>query len=107
MTKFRKISRVDQAIFEQLKSQTAEDDLEKGRRGTIATPQQIVGYRRRPENIFASMIKEVWEKEKQKDDSLPAKHIIKKKSSRKHKRGHRSVKSIKNRALKFNNNSRQ
>ena len=60
MIKFRKVTALSQAVGEQLKSQVAEDGLEKGRRGTIATPQQIVGYRRRPENILAGMIKDEW-----------------------------------------------
>lgn len=95
MIKINKITAFDQAIAEQLKSQAAEDGLEKGRRGTIATHQQIVGYRRRPENIFASMIKDVWF----------SKEEMKKPNTRKRKRGPRSLESRKRKELKFNSKS--
>ena len=46
---------MEEAIGEQLKSQAAEEGIENGERGTVATPQQIVGYRRGTENIFIAM----------------------------------------------------
>jgi len=95
MIKFRKISRVGQAVGEQLKSQVAENGLEKGRRGTIATPQQIVGYRRRPENILVGMIKDEWCSKEEINQQSPVKQFIKKKNHRKHKRGTRSMECCK------------
>lgn len=49
---------IEEAIGEQLKSQAAEDGLEKGKRGTIAIPQQIVGSRRRMDDIISDLIDE-------------------------------------------------
>ena len=43
------------AVNEQLKSQAAEDGLEKGKRGSKATPQQIIGCRRSQEKILNAM----------------------------------------------------
>lgn len=60
MIKFRKLSGVGQAMDEQFNGQAAEHGLEKGKRGTIATPQQMAGYRRSTENIFVGMIKDTW-----------------------------------------------
>jgi len=106
MIKIKKKSLICEAVAEQLKSQAAEDGLEKGGRGTVAMEQQIVGYRRRTENVFASMIKDEWYSKKELDSKPPIKPGIKKSSNRKRKRGPRSIQAIEKRALKFNSNSR-
>lgn len=44
-------------VAEQLQSiLRPEDGLEKKKRGTYATVQQLMGYRRHPENIMADML---------------------------------------------------
>jgi hypothetical protein len=53
-SKWRRIA-VDDAVAEQLKSQAAADHLDQGPEGSIALPQQIVGSRRRTENILVDM----------------------------------------------------
>jgi len=94
MIKIRRTTAISHAIGEQLKSQVAEDGLENRRRGTIATPQQIVGYRRRPENILTGMIKDEWFSKEELNQQSQLKQIIKKKNHREHKRGTRSIQSI-------------
>jgi hypothetical protein len=47
---------IEDAVAEQLKSQAADEGLEKGKRGTIATPRQIVGSRRRADHIILELI---------------------------------------------------
>jgi len=49
---------IDDAVAEQKKSRAAEDELNKGKRGTIATPQQICGYRRRVESVIINKMDE-------------------------------------------------
>jgi hypothetical protein len=82
---------IELAVEEQLKSQGAEDNLEKGKRGTVAIPQQMVGSRRRTEDIFAGMIKDEWARKELINRQLPTQRITKKKNSRKRKRGPRTV----------------
>jgi hypothetical protein len=48
---------IEEAMGEQTKSQAAEEGLKKGKRGTVATPAQIVGYRRRAEYIYSDMLR--------------------------------------------------
>ena len=89
---------LNKAVDEQLRSFLCpEDGLEKIIRGKCATRAQITGFRRKTENLFISAIPDVWEKEKQKDNSLPARFVIKKKNPHKHKRGHRSVQAMQKR----------
>lgn len=85
-----KLAILNEAVGEQMKSQAADDGLEKGKRGTKAIPAQIVGVRRRTENIFAGMIK----------NSSFAKSFVKEQqaeltsktpNTRKRKRGPRSI----------------
>ncbi len=102
MSKIRKKSFINEALAEQLKSQGSEDGLEKGGRGTVATEQQIVGYRRRQENILVGMIKDVWYS-REELTSKPSK----KQNIRKRKRGPRSQEAMKRRQLKFNSDLNQ
>lgn len=90
MIKIRKTVAVSRAVIEQLKSQAPENGLEKGKRGTVAIPQQIVGSRRSTENIFAGMIKDEWPLQNKINKHFPVQHI-KKSSTRKRKRGPRSI----------------
>lgn len=85
-----KLAILDEAVGEQMKSQAADDGLEKGKRGTKVIPAQIVGVRRRTENIIADMIKnssfaKSFVKEQQ------AELTSKKHNMRKRKRGPRSI----------------
>lgn len=84
----------EEVVGEQLKSQAAEDGLEKGKRGTKATPAQIVGYKRRTESIFLDMIKEEWLRNQHQNKQLPVQYTIEKRNMRKRKRGPRSIKAI-------------
>ena len=95
MNKFNNKKALSRAVDKQLRSFLCpEDGLEKIIRGKTATVQQITGFRQKTENLFISAIPDVWEKEKQKDNSLPVRFVIKKKNHHKHKRGHRSVAAI-------------
>ena len=47
---------IEDAVAEQLKSQAADVGLEKGKRGTIATPQQMFGVRHRADAIIIGLI---------------------------------------------------
>jgi len=49
---------IGDAVAEQLKSQAADEGLENGKRGTIAIPQQIVGSRRRADDIIIDLLDE-------------------------------------------------
>jgi hypothetical protein len=81
---------IELAVEEQLKSQGAEDNLEKGKRGTVTIPQQMVGSRRRTEDIFAGMIKNITNVKLSAKQQI-AEPIIRKKNTRKRKRGPRAI----------------
>lgn len=51
-----KLNLINEAVGEQMKSQAADDGLDKGKRGTKAIPSQIVGLRRRTEDIIGDAI---------------------------------------------------
>ncbi len=58
-------------VAEQLQSfLRPEDGLEKKKRGTYATVQQLVGYRRRPENIMADMLDKMSRQKKASKEEL-------------------------------------
>lgn len=81
---------IEDAIAEQLKSrQAADDDLEKGGRGTIATPQQMVGSRRGIEDILIEMSMKMPHQVKQKQNRLP--NPIATESKRKRRRGPKTL----------------
>lgn len=97
---------VDDAVTEVLKSQAPEEGLENGRRGTVATPQQICGYRRRNENIIVDKIDE-WTDPRIRTLKIDGYHTLIKNeakrekdeiSQRKAHRGKRSTKSLIRRA---------
>jgi len=79
---------IEKAIDEQLKSHAPEDGIEKGKRGTIATPQQMMGSRRRTEKIFIEMATNISEAEPAKQRNIT------KQNTRKRKRGPRSVRVL-------------
>jgi len=91
-----------------MKSRTPEKGLENGKRGTVATPQQIGGYRRRPEDIIVDKI-DTWLNPEFRDRKINGyyvmiKNILKRekeeKASSKSKthRGRRSPESLARRA---------
>jgi hypothetical protein len=92
-------SLIADAAAEQTKSQGAEDGLEKGKRGTIATPQQMFGSRRRLDDIVLEMIKD-WTPPKKPDatDNQQDQSPAGKSSKSNTHRGGRSVESLFKRA---------
>ncbi len=85
---------IELAVEEQLKSQGAEDNLEKGKRGTVAIPQQMVGSRRRTEDIFAGMIKNITNVKLPAKQQQQEQRIIKKPNARRRKRGPRAIRHL-------------
>jgi hypothetical protein len=78
---------IEDAVAEQLKSQAAEENLEKCKRGTVALPEQIVGSRRRMDDIIIDLVHRWCDREirvQTQNRSLKAR--------RKHRRGRRSLK---------------
>ena len=96
---------VKEAAAEQLKSRGADDGLDKGRRGSIATPQQMFGIRRRADAIIIGLIddwsdpkireRKIWDRIVQSNLQLqkPA-------TKRKTHRGGRSQESLMTRAIR-------
>ena len=84
-----KLGIIGNAVAEQLKSQAAEEGLEKGKRGTIATPQQIVGSRRTTENIFIGMLDDM--PPQVKKENCLIQNSTARVSRRKRKRGPRTL----------------
>jgi len=79
---------IQKAIDEQLKSHAPEDGIEKGKRGTIATPKQMMGSRRRTEKIFIEMATNISKAEPDKPLNTKKQH------TRKRKRGPRTVRVL-------------
>lgn len=81
---------LNEAVGEQLKSQAAENGLDKGKRGTKTIPAQVVGCKRRTESIFLDMIKNMsFAKSSGKQQHID--RIIRKPNMRRRKRGPRSI----------------
>ena len=80
---------IDDAAAEQLKSQAAAEGLEKGKRGTVATPQQVVGSRRRTENIFIDMSGNM--PRQVRPEKLSVQNAVRRASKRKRRRGPRTL----------------
>lgn len=80
---------IEEAIAEQLKSQAADEGLEKGKRGTIATPQQIVGSRRRTEKVFLDMSGNI--PRQVRSEKFSIRNLITRISKRKRRRGPRTL----------------
>lgn len=79
-----KVHPLDLAIGEQLKSQSPEQGIENGKRGTVATRSQLAGYRRSIQQILIEMVARIG-----RDKPIPEHGRIIKKSTkpRKRKRG--------------------
>lgn len=92
---------IEDAVAEQLKSLAADEGLENGRRGTVATPQQKVGSRRRMDAIVNELI-DCWTDSKvlsQKTMNLrQLQNAMGISSRRRTHRGRRSAESVARRA---------
>ncbi len=95
-TKSQQISITSELIKEaaaaQLKSQAADNGLENGRRGTKATPQQMMGTRRRMDDILIDMLLD-WSKSRPEN-----RRVVEISAKPKTHRGRRSQESVKRRA---------
>jgi len=84
------------AVSEQLRgSINPIEGIGKASRLSIATPGQISGWRRRPENILIEMIDRQRSKSSHDNNENPVK-----KSSRRRKRGPRSLEAIERRKIR-------
>lgn len=82
----------ERAVAEQLRSFLyPEEGITNGERGTVATYQQITGYRRKIADIYMDMIDAQAKSSPPINGQQPAQQYINKPDTRKHKRGKRST----------------
>jgi hypothetical protein len=79
----RSVNHIDRAVHEQLKSRSPVGGLKEGKRGTTVTISQMIGCRRRTENILIDMI-DNWSKAQR----IPV--VMKQTSNRRRRRGPRA-----------------